>query len=132
MPKRERSYEPGLSLEPELRQFLLRWFSPSDVERFEGLGGKLIISLATLKNKTDKDFDAAAFAEALHRFKGSEDELRGMLRPLTAKQLLEVCRKLELPVQSKMRSRELQSAIASFLMGPRTWARIAGSATVGE
>lgn len=128
--------EPGQSLPDDLKQWLVRYFDARHLQRLERLGGRVTLSLVApyvLRGAIARGITInEQFLETIQGYRKDREALESQLKPLSEKQLREVCRLLAQPVRSSASKGELRAELIRNLQAEDFWQRIsAGSATGG-
>ena len=126
MPKHEIIHKAGQTVSDEIKGIVDRYFDPKEIEKFERLGGRILISIATpyKVKKSRKIAIDEAFISNLKSKKDDIQELRTILDELTIKQLKEVCNFINQPVRSSASSEEIKRELVRSLQAEDFWGRI--------
>ena len=129
--------EPGNEPPAELADALMKLFGGKSVDGLRKRGGRVTISVIAAPDpsirdvKRCHDFDENTLSR-LEKVKYDTPSLTYLLERMTASQLRETCRRMNIPYRSKATVRELQSQVMESLHTVDTWRKIAGRPAVNE
>lgn len=130
MPKQEISHRAGHRLEEKLRQFLGQFFSDSDLERVERLGGRITISMAVSDTQRRKKGEHVVIDEALVKelqtLRNSPDDFHARLRRLTVSELQRLSALVGHPNRPAATAAEMRAALLRYFQSDDVWRGIAG------
>jgi hypothetical protein len=134
VPKFDLVLRPGEALPEEFDAILSKRLSPDYRKKLLKHGGLVRVSVASPyveRQKTAKFHPAIdeQFVAILESEGNNPNAIRERVRTLPIKLLLEICRRLEVPIRSRASSREIREAIVQRLNSQHVWQRIAGTAT---
>lgn len=130
MPKHNVIVEPGRKLDDSTEELVRRYFDSDIVDKLCRLGGRIQISIASpyrpnqQKTKTDITDD---YIRNLCDGRDRPEQTEKMLRELRVSELRAVCKRLDVPVPSRLTSEELVSAILAYLGSATRFASISGA-----
>lgn len=131
MPKNEIIHQAGHPLPDKLREFLEGRFNEADLQRFERLGGRILISLApsyiTPRKKDRKPVEInEQFLAELKELKDFPGKVRDRLTSLTVKELVKLCGLIGQPVRSNDNANHIREEFIRSIYAEDFWNRISG------
>jgi len=108
---------------------LLQFFTPSDIQRLELHGGRILISITdpySRKNKQNIKVNNQSL-EKIEKVKDSRDRLQEMLADLTVKQLRQLCGLIDLQVKSSASAYEIRTELVNYFQSEYLWRGISGT-----
>jgi hypothetical protein len=137
VPKNEIIHQAGHPLPDKLREFLKGYFKEADLQRFERLGGRILISLAPSyvapRKKDRKSIEVnEQFLEELKNIKDTPDNIRERLNALTVKELVKLCGLLGQPVRSNDNANHIREELMRSIYAEDFWNRISGRERKGS
>jgi len=130
VPKREITHSAGRRLDEHLREFLSQYFTPTDLERVERLGGRISISLTLSDTQRRKPGESvvvdATFVKRLEELRNSPDDFHATLRRLTVAELRQISKLVGHPTRSGASAAEMRAALLRHLQAEDVWRGIAG------
>ncbi len=130
MPKQEISHRAGHRLDDNLRQFLNQFFTDSQLERVERLGGRITISLAVSDTQRRKKGEHIvideAFVKGLESLRNSPDDFHARLRRLTISELQQLSTLVGHPNRPAATAAEMRAALLRHFQADDVWRGIAG------
>jgi hypothetical protein len=130
VPKQEISHRAGHRLEEKLRQFLGQFFSDSELERVERLGGRITISMAVSDTQRRKKGEHVVIDEALVKeletLRNSPDDFHTRLRRLTVSELQQLSVLVGHPNRPAATAAEMRAALLRHFQSDDVWRGIAG------
>jgi len=131
MPKHEMFHRAGESVSGEVKDILHKYFSQREIEKFERLGGRILISAAApYKTRTkEKYLIDERFVESLKSNQRNISVLKDTLDQLPVKQLKKLCKILRQPVRSNAVAEEIKRELIRNLQSEEYWQRISRKST---
>jgi len=132
VPKHEILRPAGRRLKTDLKEYLLQFFKPTDIQRLELHGGRILISITApyisrkRKNNGTVNIDNQ-FIGKLEKVKDSKPKLLEKLDTLTIKQLRQICELIELPIRSNASAYHIRSEIIGHFQAEKLWRGISGT-----
>lgn len=128
MPKFDVILQPGEAIPDEFLPILEKRLNQAAREKLLKHGGLIRVSVASpyVDRKTTRPTAEinAEFIAKLESLSREEASLRAELKPLKIKELLAICKLIDLPTGSKASSREMRESILRRLQSSDVWDRI--------
>jgi hypothetical protein len=132
MPKRDFVFKPGDQVPEILKAVLGAYFKPVEIEKLFRHGGLVRLSVAAPYSPTQgprskkRELDAEILAK-IEEVKDSPVKLDEYLSSFTGRSLLELCKKIGLPISKSASSREVKTQLMATFQAGQVWNKIAGN-----